>query len=121
MFKKLTFLFVAIPVAVILIILSVANRYPATLSLDPFNTENPAFAVTLPFFVYIFAALMVGLILGSMATWWRQGKHRKLAREEHREAVKWQGEAEAQKARAEELAKEKANDALGLTSDNQAA
>lgn len=121
MFRKLTFLFISIPIAVVLIILSVANRFPVTLSLDPFNTDAPALAITLPFFVFLFAAVMIGLVLGSMATWWRQGIHRRKARNERSQALKWQYEAEAQKQRAEELASEKTADLLSLPSSDRAA
>lgn len=120
MVRKLIFLFLAIPVAVVLILLSVANRFPVTLSLDPFAPETPAVAVTLPFFVFLFLALMVGLLIGGIATWWRQGFHRKRARDKHNQAVRWQSEADVQKKRAEELAAEKTNDVLGLPTNKAA-
>jgi len=47
-----------------------------------------------------------GIMAGQKATWFKQGKHRKAARKEHGDAVKWQCEAEIQKKRAEELAVE---------------
>ena len=50
MLKKFAWLFAGIPVAIVLIVLSVTNRHMVTLRLDPFNAENPALAVTLPFF-----------------------------------------------------------------------
>lgn len=106
MMRKLIFLFIALPVAVILILLSVANRHPVRLGLDPFNTADPVLSFTLPFFAFLFIALFTGMIIGSVATWFKQGKYRKYARKEHVEAVKWQSEAEAQKKRAEELAVE---------------
>ena len=61
MFRKLIFLFITIPVAIVLILLSVANRAPVTFNLDPFNPEMPAYAFTLPLFVLMFAALLLGL------------------------------------------------------------
>lgn len=106
MMRKLVFLFIALPVAVILILLSVANRHAVTFGLDPFNPAEPAFSYTLPFFAHLFLAVFVGMIIGSVATWFKQGKYRKTARKEHTEAVKWQSEAEKEKQRAQELAKE---------------
>jgi len=106
MMRKLTFLFIALPVALILILLSVANRQPVRLGLDPFNTVEPVLSFTLPFFAFLFIAMFIGMFIGSMATWFSQGKYRKNARKEHSEALKWQDEAEAQKKRAEELAVE---------------
>lgn len=116
MMRKLVFLFISVPIAVALILLSVANRKPITMSLDPFRPENPAFAIELPFFVYLFAALIIGLLFGGFVTWMRQGKHRKNAREQRLEASKWKNDFEEQKIRADELAAEKATNLLGLPS-----
>lgn len=106
MTRKLILIFIAIPVAVLLILFSVANRHSAQLILDPFNPDNPVLAFELPFFVFLFLAVLTGMVIGSVATWFKQGKHRKYGRKEHAEALKWQMEAEAQKKRAEELAVE---------------
>lgn len=106
MLRKLIFLFIALPIAVILIFLTVANRQMVTLSLDPFNAAEPAVSLTWPFFVFLFLALFVGMFIGSFATWVKQGKHRRKLREKRSEADKWHGEADAQKKRAEELAAE---------------
>lgn len=78
-FMNLIFL---VPIAILLILLSVANRHWVTFSLDPLNTEAPAFALSLPFFIFIFAALIIGAIIGSCLTWFAQGKHRKALREQ---------------------------------------
>ena len=102
--KKLLWLLVAVPVAVVLIVFSVANRAPVTMSLDPFSPEALAIAFTLPFFVFLFAALLVGMVLGSVATWLSQGRHRQAARAGKKNAAHWQKEAEAQRNRADELA-----------------
>lgn len=118
MIRKLIFLFISVPFAIALILLSVANRNEITLSLDPFRPESPAFAITLPFFAYIFAALFVGLIFGGMVTWFRQGKYRKIAREQRLEASKWKRDFEEQKTRADELAAEKATNLLGLPANS---
>lgn len=69
-----------IPLAIVLVALAVANRAPVAFTLDPFNPGNPGLTATLPLFVYLFAALLVGLVIGSGATWLRQGRYRKLAR-----------------------------------------
>lgn len=79
--RKFMNFFILAPIAIILILLSVANRHWVTFSLDPLNTEAPAFALSLPFFVFMFAALMIGAIMGSCLTWFAQGKHRKALRE----------------------------------------
>lgn len=96
--RKLFSLFILIPIAIVLIVLSVANRHDVVFNLDPINPEQPFLAVTLPFFAFLFIALLAGMLLGGMSTWFTQGKHRKVARDSKREMLKLQREAEAQKA-----------------------
>lgn len=94
MVKKLTWWFILFPVSVLFVILAVANRHSVTLILDPFSPKAPALAVELPFFVYLFTALLGGLILGGIATWLGQGKWRRTARQGAREAHAWRTQAE---------------------------
>ncbi len=110
--KKLVSALILLPVAIALIILSVANRHEVMFNFDPINPQQPFLAVTQPFFVFLFAAVLTGMVIGSLATWLSQGKYRKLARQQKRDALKWKSEADEQKKRAE--------DAIGqLTGDNE--
>ena len=84
--RKVVNLFVLAPIAVVLILLSVANRQTVTFSLDPTNIETPAIAFDLPFFVFLFVTFFVGIFVGSTLTWFKQGKHRKAARQNAFEA-----------------------------------
>ncbi len=81
-------------VSVILITLFVINRHDVTLVLDPLNPQEPAVALTLPFFWHMFAWLFVGSIIGALATWFTQGKWRRTARLRTQEAMRWKSEAE---------------------------
>ena len=74
------------PIAILVVLLAVANRGPVTLSLDPFSREAPEIAFTVPLFALIFGAVMLGVILGGMAAWLAQGKHRRAERRYKREA-----------------------------------
>jgi uncharacterized integral membrane protein len=105
--RRLLWLFVAVPVAVLLIVFSVANRGPVTMLLDPFSRENPAIQLTLPFFVFIFAALVLGVLLGGLLVWMSQGRYRKEAKRQAAEAKSWRAEAEGQRRRADQLVQEK--------------
>lgn len=78
---------VFIPLAIVLVALAVANRAPVDFTLDPFNPGNPGLTATLPLFVYLFAALALGLVIGSVATWLRQGRYRKVARQREAERL----------------------------------
>lgn len=75
--RKLLNFVVLLPVGIVLIALSVANRHSVRFSLDPLNLESPFFSFSMPFFVYLFLALLAGMLIGGMATWWTQGRHRK--------------------------------------------
>ncbi len=80
--------------AVILITLFVINRNEVQLMLDPFNPKDPAFALSMPFFWFMFALLFIGALIGGMATWFTQGKWRRTARQRTQEAMRWKSEAE---------------------------
>jgi uncharacterized membrane protein (DUF106 family) len=103
MITRVVKLIILVPIAIVLIVLSVANRHAVTLALNPFRPEDMVMSLTLPFFVFLFLALIVGIVIGSVATWFSQGKHRKRAREEAHEARKWREEADRQVSKVEEM------------------
>jgi uncharacterized integral membrane protein len=86
MYNRFLLIVVFVPLAIVLIALAVANRDLTAFTLDPFNPGNPALTLQLPLFVLLFAALAIGLIVGSAATWFKQGRYRKLARQRSQEA-----------------------------------
>lgn len=86
MTNRLLTLLIALPVAVILIVLSVANRGAVSVTLDPFNPGNPALTYTAPLFLWVLGALLAGIIIGGLLIWFTQGRHRKLARKRKAEA-----------------------------------
>ena len=83
---------VVIPLGLLFIIFAVANRHFVTVSFDPFNSVDPAVAVSLPLFVVIIAVAILGVAAGGMATWFRQRHWRRASR---------QHEADARRAQAE--------------------
>lgn len=85
MLNRIFLIIILVPLAIVLVALAVANRAPAAFTLDPFNPGNPALTLTLPLFIMLFLALLLGLLLGSFATWVKQGRHRRLARDQRRE------------------------------------
>lgn len=103
MLAKLLRLIIFVPLAILLTVLSVANRHIVTLALNPFQPDDQALTLSVPLFLLVFIALIAGLIIGSFATWLSQGRYRKQARDESYEAAKWAKEAEKQKNRAEQF------------------
>ncbi len=94
MLKRFFKFLLIVPISVLLIVLAVGNRHVVRLGLDPLSPENPVLALDAPFFVYLFGALMIGVLLGGVASWFGQGKWRKAARQRSFEAQEWRKEAE---------------------------
>lgn len=80
--------------AVFLVTLAVANRHAVQLVLDPFDPLDPVLALELPFYAFLFAMLIAGVILGGIATWMSQSRWRRLARVRGQDAARWRAEAE---------------------------
>jgi uncharacterized integral membrane protein len=77
----------------VFIVFAVANRHLVTVSFDPFGSGDSAFNLQpVPLFVIIIAAMIVGVLAGGSATWFRQRHWRRAAR---------QHEADARQARAQ--------------------
>ncbi|TNM66317.1 DUF1049 domain-containing protein [Aliirhizobium smilacinae] len=93
--KRILSLVVFVPIGIVLIVLAVANRQVVTLALNPFRPQDSVLSISAPFFVFVFLALLVGLVIGASLTWWRQGRYRRQALIEAKEAVKWQSEHKA--------------------------
>lgn len=91
-FKRIVSLIVFIPLGIVLVVLAVANRQSVTLALNPFEPDDSVLSVSAPFFIFLFIAALFGMAVGSIVTWWNQGRHRRRARVEAREAVKWQAQ-----------------------------
>ncbi|MQW87966.1 DUF1049 domain-containing protein [Sinorhizobium saheli] len=104
MLKKLVNIVIFVPLGILLIVLSVANRQTVTLAINPFDTADRMLSVSAPFFVFLFLAAILGLVLGAAVTWFAQGKYRRRARNEASEAMKWHREAEKHRSQAEKLA-----------------
>jgi uncharacterized integral membrane protein len=92
--RRAVWLLVALPAAVLLIALAVSNRHAVRLVLDPFRPEDPVVFLVLPLYAYVFAALIVGVILGGAAAWLAQRRWRRMARRRAAEAIRWQAEAD---------------------------
>ena len=72
------------------------RRQPAwrRLVLDPFRPADPVISLVLPFYAYLFGALLIGVVIGGAATWLTQARWRRNARRRGAEAQRWQAEAD---------------------------
>jgi len=90
--RKFLNVLIVLPLGLILIVFAVANRHFVTVSFDPFNTTDPAFAVSLPLFALLILVAILGVVAGGLGTWFGQHHWRRAARRH---------EADARDAKAE--------------------
>jgi uncharacterized integral membrane protein len=102
MAKRIIAIVILVPVAIILIAFLVANRHSVSLTLDPFHPGDPALSYSAPFFVWLFAAFVLGLVVGGFAVWLGQGRHRRLARQRGKEAERLRQDVEDAERRRRE-------------------
>jgi uncharacterized integral membrane protein len=93
--RKIIAALILVPLAVVLIAFAVANRQGVTVSFDPFSTSAPASTLTLPLFLLLIVALIIGVIVGGAAVRLGHGKWRRLARRFEREAGELRDKLEA--------------------------
>ncbi len=77
---------VVVPLALILLAFAVANRQLVMVSFNPFDASDASLALTLPLFVIIIAAAVLGVISGGIAVWFGQRRWRRAARRHEAEA-----------------------------------
>lgn len=76
------------PLAVVLIVFAVSNRNAVSVDLWPFPVS-----LEVPLFALLFAALLIGVFWGGVATWLSGGSTRKAARSNAREAKRAESES----------------------------
>jgi uncharacterized integral membrane protein len=88
------------PIAVLLLLFAFANRQVVAVSFDPFvGDATPAFQISAPLFLVLLLSLMIGVLVGGLATWFSQGRVRKAARRSRAEADRLRGEAQTLRGR----------------------
>lgn len=109
MIKRVLSYVLLIPLAVALVAIGVVNTQVVELVLDPFRPDAPALSISLPFYAYLFAAVVAGILIGSFATWRSQARWRREARRRTAEAQRWHGEADRLTRERDRMLKEQAD------------
>lgn len=73
-FKLLSWL-VLIPLILIFLAFSVANRGAVLVSFDPIP-----YATNMPLYLLVFTSILIGIVVGGFGAWWKAGRARRLAR-----------------------------------------
>lgn len=90
---------VVLPLAALSAFFAINNRQSTTLDFDPFPYE-----LSIPLFAAVLGAALIGLIVGGVAAWARQGKWRRQARALQRKVGGLEGEMEQMRAQAASIA-----------------
>jgi uncharacterized integral membrane protein len=93
--RNIVAVIILVPLAVVIVAFAVANRQHVTVLLDPFNPEHPAASFTVPLFLLVIGLLILGVVIGGIATWLSHGRWRRAARRFEREAHELRGELAA--------------------------
>lgn len=94
MLRRITRVVVILPTVVVLVALGLANTQNVRLALNPFRPNDPALALELPFYIWLLAALILGVVIGGLATWGTQAHWRRSARRGEVETQRWKAEAD---------------------------
>jgi uncharacterized membrane protein YciS (DUF1049 family) len=84
--RKLAAVIILVPLALVIVAFAVANRAIVTVSFDPFDAAQPAYALNLPLYILIFILIACGVLVGGIAAWLKQHKWRVRARRAEAEA-----------------------------------
>jgi uncharacterized integral membrane protein len=96
-------LFVIVPIAIVLLMFAFANRHLVTVSFDPFAGNDIAGpAIRAPLFIVLILSVGIGVILGGVASWFKQAKLKRILRDARAEAD--EARIEAARLRREMLA-----------------
>jgi hypothetical protein len=99
MIRKFVTALILVPLAIVVIAFAVANRQNVLVSFDPFDQANPAFARPVPLYALVLVLVIVGVVVGGIAAWLRQGKWRRAARLAQGEARRLRAELDHLKRR----------------------
>jgi len=89
---------ILVPLALIAIAFAIGNRGNVSVSFDPFSSEAPGYAIETPLFIVVFVALILGVLLGGIATWFGQGRYRRAARMHRRDVERLRGDLDRMRA-----------------------
>lgn len=98
--RKFLTALIAIPLGLILVVFAVANRHFVTVSFDPFVSNDPSLAITMPLFLLLIVVAALGVFAGGCAVWFGQRHWRRAARRHEADARAARGELADLRAQA---------------------
>jgi len=107
MIRKILTALILLPLAIVLVALAIANRQVIALSFDPFSATDPAYMLRAPLYLVLLGCLMIGVVIGGLAAWLKQGRWRRAARMAQADAARLRvqlARAEAERSSAPPIA-----------------
>ena len=97
MLRRIVGWVVLVPLCIVLIVFALANRQLVVVNFNPFVPSEALSTpgVGVPFFLVLFTVLLVGVVLGGVATWFAQSHHRRDERSYRRETERLSREVDA--------------------------
>lgn len=95
MIRRIVGWVVLVPLCLVMIVFALANTQPVQLYFNPFVPRVPAEGAGVPLFLVLFAVLLIGVLLGGIATWFAQAPHRRDERAYRRETERLNREVNA--------------------------
>lgn len=90
------------PLAAVLLVFALVNRRDVIVTFDPYGGNSPALTINAPLFVVLGVAAMIGVVIGGIATWFGQRRHRRAARQARAELARLKAENDRLAAAARE-------------------
>ncbi len=111
--KRLVAWLLLIPFCILLVLFTLANRQNVLVQFDPF-VSDPAIlpALEIPMFLVIYFMLILGVVLGGLATWFAQSGQRRQKRQWRNKAKQLQNQQELQKQSSEQNSQLKQQQAI---------
>jgi uncharacterized integral membrane protein len=67
MIRRIVNWLILLPIAIVSVVVAVANRAPVTVSFDPFGRDLSPLSFSAPLFAVVLVAMMAGVVIGGFA------------------------------------------------------
>ena len=101
MLRRIVSWLILLLIAAVVVSFAVANRNNVTVNLDPLGITNPPLTASLKLWALVLGMVILGVIIGGVAVWLRQGRWRRGARTLDREVRAVRGENQDLRQRLE--------------------
>lgn len=93
---------VLLPLALAVLLLSLANDQAVTVHLNPFDADDPVLRLDLALYQIAFIIFLLGALMGGIAAWSGQRKYRRRSRARRDEAERMQARADRSEVRRQQ-------------------